>query len=100
MRFFSKFTVLCNACFLLSVILRYAEMHNQHEGNKEQVIPLPWLQGSLVILGYGAIIVNALFLVLYLIFTSLKVDIQIPKWIIIFNTVVFCCQVYFHFFFK
>jgi len=100
MRFFSKFTFLCNACFLVAVILRYVEKHNRYEGSKEQVLPLSWLQGTLVILGYGAIIVNALFLLLYLIFSSLKVDIILPKWIIIFNVVIFLCQVYFHFFFK
>jgi hypothetical protein len=27
-------------------------------------------------------------------------NIRIPKWIVIFNIVIFCCQVYFHFFFK
>jgi len=100
MRFFSKFTVLCNACFLISVVLRYIVMHDQYEGGSEQILPLPWLQGTLVILGYGAIIINALFLLLYFIFVSLKMDIKIPRWIIIFNTVIFCCQVYFHFFFN
>jgi hypothetical protein len=27
-------------------------------------------------------------------------DIKIPRWIIIFNIIIFCCQVYFHFIFK
>lgn len=92
--------MLCNACFLLAVIFWYIESHNTYEGSSRQVLPLPWVEGTLVILGYGAIIVNALFLLLYFIFVSLKMDIQIPKWIVIFNIVIFCCQVYFHFFFK
>ena len=100
MRFFSKFTVLCNLCFLLSVIFWYIEMHNKHEGSNEQVIQLPWLESTLVILGYGAIIVNLFFLLTVFIFTSLKVKTKIPKWMIIFNMVLFFCQVYFHFFFK
>lgn len=100
MRFFSKFTVLCNICFLLAVVFWYMEMHNKYQGNNEQVLPLPWLEGSLVILGYGAIIVNALFLLLYFIFISFKMSIKIPKWIIIFNVIIFCCQVYFHFIYK
>lgn len=100
MRFFSKLTVLCNACFILAVVFWYFESHNTHEGVSEQILPLPWLEGTLVILGYGAIIVNTLFLLLYFIFVSLKMDIKIPKWIVIFNIVIFCCQVYFHFFFK
>mgnify|MGYP001166015181 FL=1 len=100
MRFFSKFTVLCNACFLISVVLWYFETQNKPPGSSDQVIPLPWLESTLVILGYGAIIVNALFLLLCLIFTAFKVDMRIARWIIIFNIVIFCCQVYFHFFFK
>lgn len=100
MRFFSKFTVLCNTCFLVSVVLWYFEVHGKPPGSTDQVIPLPWLEGTLVILGYGAIVVNTLFLLLAFIFTAFKVSIKIPRWIIIFNVLIFCCQVYFHFFLK
>ena len=102
MRIFSKFTVLCNISFVIAVILRYLEMHNQYESANRQILPLPWMEGTLVILGYGAIIVNTLFLVLCLIFTAFKVSISIsiPKWILIFNIVLFCFQVYFFFFLK
>ena len=64
------------------------------------MMPLPWLKGTLVTLGYTAIIVNALFLLLIFIFYAFKANIKIPRWIIIFNIVIFCCQVYFHFFLK
>jgi hypothetical protein len=100
MRFFSKITVLCNICFLLAVVLRYVETFKKPAGSTDQVIPLPWLEGTLVILGYGAIIVNTLFLLLAFIFVAFKMTVKIPRWIIIFNIVIFCCQVYFHFFFK
>jgi len=100
MRFFSKITVLCNACFLLSVVFWYVERHSKPGESTGQILPLPWLESTLVILGYGAIIVNLLFLLLYFIFVSLKMNIKIPKWIIIFNVIIFCSQVYFHFFFK
>jgi hypothetical protein len=75
-------------------------MNSQYEGTREQILPLPWLQNVLVILGFCAIIVNTLFLLIWFIFVSLKVDVKIPKWIIIFNVVIFCCQVYFYFFLK
>ncbi|MEO6541341.1 MAG: hypothetical protein ABIN74_10135 [Ferruginibacter sp.] len=100
MRFFSKITVFCNACFILSVVFWYIEMGKQRQGDSNQVLPLPWLENTLVILGYGAIIVNALFLLLCFIFYSFKSNIKIPRWIIIFNIIIFCCQVYFHFIFK
>ncbi len=100
MRFFSKITVIFNISFVLAVVLWYVERNNSYEGNSQQILPLPWLEGTLVILGYGAIIVNTLFLILYFVFSSLKVNTQVAKWIIIFNIIIFCCQVYFHFILK
>ena len=100
MRFFSKLTVFCNVCFLAAVVFWYLEMHKQKLGNGELVLPLPWLENILVILGYGAIVVNALFLILYFIFFSFKMELKVPRWIIIFNVIIFCCQFYFHFIFK
>ena len=100
MRFFSKIAVLFNACFLLAVVFWYIEKHKTFESHAAQATPLPWLEGSLVVLGYTAIIVNVLFLLLAFIFYSFKADIKIPRWIIIFNIIIFCCQVYFHFILK
>lgn len=98
MRFFSKFTVLCNCCFLAAMVFRYFEMQKKPHGNNDQLIQLPWLESTLVTLGYGAIIVNVLFLLVYFIFVSLKVKVQVPKWMFIFNLLAFFAQVYFFFF--
>ena len=100
MRFFSKITVLFNASFLLYVILWYLESHKTYEGKSVQALPLPWLEGTFVVLGYTAIFVNVLFLLLTFIFYSFKTNIKIPRWIIIFNIIIFCCQLYFYFIFK
>ncbi|MBK7306557.1 MAG: hypothetical protein IPO01_07060 [Chitinophagaceae bacterium] len=100
MRFFSKITVLFNASFLVYVIFWYLEKNKSYEGNATQILPLPWLEGTFVILGYTAILVNLLFLLLTFIFYSFKATIKIPRWIIIFNIIIFCCQVYFFFIFK
>ncbi len=100
MKFFGKITVLFNISFLLYVVLWYIEMNKHKEGISDQILPLPWLQNTFVILGYTSVIVNVLFLILYFIFTSFKVDLKIPRWIIIFNIIIFCCQVFFHFILK
>ncbi|MBL0056621.1 MAG: hypothetical protein IPP31_10630 [Chitinophagaceae bacterium] len=101
MRFFSKLTVLCNICFLFAVLFWYLEMSKRDPGGRaDQLIPLPWLEGTLVILGYGAIIVNLLFLLVCFIYGAFKVKMNFPKWMLIFNIVLFGCQVYFHFYFK
>ena len=100
MRFFSKFTVICNCCFLVWVVLRYMEVHKNSQGHEGQIITLSWLESTLVTLGLVAIIINVLFLMICLIFASLKVKFKVPVWMIIFNVLVFCCQIYFHFFLK
>ncbi|HRI25217.1 MAG TPA: hypothetical protein PLZ45_11105 [Ferruginibacter sp.] len=100
MRFFSKITVLCNVCFMVYVTLWYVEVRNRLPGTTNQVIPLSWLENVFVILGFGSILVNTLFLLLVFIFTAFKVSVKIPRWIIIFNLAVFCAQVLFHFFIK
>jgi len=100
LKFFSKITVLFNACFLVAVVFWYIEKHKTFESAATQAMPLPWLEGSFVILGYTAILVNTLFLLLTFILYSFKTKITIPRWIIIFNIIIFCCQVYFHFILK
>jgi hypothetical protein len=101
MRLFSKIAFLFNVSFLVTVVFWYIEKHSQHEGGTAmQIMPLSWYKSTLVTLGYTAIIVNALFLLLAFIFYSFKANIKIPRWIIIFNIIVFCGQVYFHFILK
>jgi hypothetical protein len=99
MRFFSKIAALFNLSFLVTVVFRYLEKQ-PHEGDSMEVMPLPWLKSTLVTLGYTAVIVNVLFLLVTFIFYAFKVDLKIPRWIIIFNIIIFFCQVYFHFILK
>lgn len=76
----------------------YLEFHKKHVGPNDRVIQLPWLENSLVTLGYGAIIVNVLFLLICFIFTAFKVQMKVAKWMIVFNILIFGGQVYFFFF--
>lgn len=98
MRFFSKLTVLCNVCFLIAVVMWYLEFHGKRPGGHDRVIQLPLLQNSLITLGYGAIIVNVLFLLICFIFTAFKMQLTVAKWMIVFNVIIFFGQVYFFFF--
>ena len=100
MKFFSKITVICNLCFLASVVLWFIEMNKKQAGNNYRVIRLPWMENTLVVLGYGAIIVNLFFLLICFIFAAFKMKHKIPSWIIYFNVIVFFGQVFFHFFYK
>lgn len=100
MRFFSKLTVLCNICFILAVAIWYMEMHKKHTESNGQLIPLPWLESTLVILGYGAIIINFFYLLVVFIIKAFRLKVKIPAWMIIFNILCFAAQVYFHFYLK
>ncbi|MEI7472996.1 MAG: hypothetical protein WCJ85_12110 [Chitinophagaceae bacterium] len=100
MRFFSKFTIICNACFLLAVVAWYLETQQFHTGKNDQLMPLPWLEGILVIIGYSAIFINLFYLMVCGILYLFKKAQQISRWMVIFNAIVFLLQVYFHFFLK
>ncbi len=100
MRFFSKFTIICNNCFLLAVAAWYLETQQFHAGKNDQLMPLPWLEGILVIIGYSAIFINLFYLLVWAILNLFKKAQQIPRWMVIFNAIVFLLQVYFHFFLK
>lgn len=100
MRFFSKLTVLMNFCFLAAVVIWYIKIYQKSAESNGQLTPLPWLEGTLVILGYGAIIVNLFFLLVIFIITALRIEMKIPRWMIIFNAAIFGLQVWFHFILK
>lgn len=79
--------MLTNVCFLITVVMRYVEIGKQVPDG-ERLIPLPFVQGVLVILGYGAIFVNILFVFVWLMIrmTPKKYLAIVPHliWILIF----------------
>lgn len=98
MRFFSKVAFVCNICFIIALILRWIEVHNRASGNFNGAIKFQPLEATLVILGYGAVFLNCIFFFLF-IYGQLRKKIQlIPRWIVLFNLLIFPVQVYFFFF--
>jgi hypothetical protein len=97
MRLFSKIVFIFNVCFIAAAVLRLVEMAKRSQGNMDAAIPLAPLQGLLVILGYSAVFLNALFLLVY-IFTKVTRKINLaPRWIVFFNLVMFPVQVWYFF---
>lgn len=70
MKFFFKVAVLANMCFLISVVMRYVELHAENVA-ADSLIPLAPVQNVVVILGYSSILINALWLFAWLISTLL-----------------------------
>jgi hypothetical protein len=95
MRFFSKITCICNACFLVSILLRLLENAKRQKGNFNGVIKLQPLESTVVILGYGAIVVNFFFFIAalnYILSGRIK---QLSLWIVLFNLVLFPIQIFY-----
>ncbi|MBS1743866.1 MAG: hypothetical protein JST81_12600 [Bacteroidetes bacterium] len=98
MRFFSRVTFICNCCFLIAVVLRWVELGKRSAGNGDAAIKFQPLEATLVILGYGAIFLNLIF-VLFAVYGLLFKKIQsVPGWIVWSNLLIFPLQVYFFFF--
>ena len=98
MRFFSRIVMICNACFIITVIIWWIERSRRVHGNYDGVIQFQPLESTLVILGYGAIFVNIVFVFLSFYWWATKKIKLIPRWIVLFNLLMFPLQVYYHFF--
>ena len=97
MRFFSRIVFICNCCFVVAVVLRYVELLKRTKSDFNGAIPFQPLESTLVILGYGAIFVNVIFILLFLYFLLAKKSMLIPRWIVLFNVCIFPLQVYYFF---
>ena len=98
MRFFSRLVFICNLCFIASVVLRLVEMVKRNQGNLEPAIGVQALQGTLVILGYGAIFLNVIFFIWALVALARGKANPLPRWLLWFNLALFPVQVWYFFF--
>jgi hypothetical protein len=98
LRFFSKIVFICNLCFIAAVILRWVENMNKQKGDFSGAIKLQPLESTIVVLGYGAIIINFIFNLLLLVILVLKKEKKIEAWLIWFNFLILLVQVYYFFF--
>lgn len=98
MRIFSKIVFIFNACFIAAAILRLVEMVKRSSGNLNAAIPLRPIEAGLVVLGYTAIFINAVFFLLSIFWLAGKKIKILPRWIIFFNLSLFPIQVWYFFF--
>jgi hypothetical protein len=98
MRFFSKIAFICNLCFVAAAILRWVENINKAKGSFDGAIKLQPLESTIVVLGYGAVLVNFIFSLLVLLMFMFRKEHQVPKWLIWVNLLFLFIQVYYFFF--
>jgi hypothetical protein len=80
MRFFAKVAIICNVCFILSVVLRLVDIFFQKKGKYDGALQLQPLKSTIIILGYGAIFVNLLFCMAFVLATFLRKKNKVLTW--------------------
>lgn len=94
---FSKLTFICNIGFILFITLRYVDINNKNVNAEDSISPLPFITGSLVILGQLAIFVNIVFCVIVILLMLSKKMKQIPRWLVVANLMMLIVQFYYFF---
>ena len=98
MRFFSKVVFICNLCFIATVILSWVEYSKKKTGYFEGALILQPLQSTLVVLGYGAIVINFIFNLFVFWSWMQKKELTVSRWLIYTNFLFLLLQVYYFFF--
>ncbi len=91
MKVFNKLVFICNIMFIVTAILRLVEIQRRATGVNGRLTPLPPIEGIVAILGYGAIFINFIFVLTFIIL-SFKGKPILPKWITYFNLIMFPLQ--------
>ena len=95
-RFLSKFTFICNLTFLVYVMLTWLEAKSKINGSPGNMLQIPFLKELIIILGYSAIFINFIMIIIYLVLLLTR-RLFVPKWIVIANFVFLLIEIYYHF---
>lgn len=98
--FLSKFTFICNICFLLFIIFSKLEAGKPATGTPGTVVTLPLLKDLVIVLGFSAIIINLVMCIVYLVILLLGKAILLPRWLSITNGIFLLVEFYFFFFYN
>ncbi len=98
MRTFSRIAFICNLCFIVSAIMRVVELTKRAHGNNNAAIPLPVVEGTIVILGFIAIFVNLIFVIAVLVNKFSKKQLLISNFLLWFNLILFPVEIWYSFF--
>jgi len=97
MRFFSKIAFISNLGFIAFVILGYVEFNQKKAGIQDNIIPLPVVTGSLVVLGVMAVFINLIFAATVLYYLVKKTQFPAPAWIVVANCLLLLVQLFYFF---
>lgn len=97
MKLFSRTAFICNISFVVFVILQYIEFNSKKNKGSENILPLPFVTGTLVILGQLAIFINLASCMVALGLLAAKKINPAPRWLVITNFIMLLVQVYYFF---
>ncbi|MEO7444769.1 MAG: hypothetical protein ABIT96_08310 [Ferruginibacter sp.] len=98
MKFYARFVAVCNICFIIAGVLRLVELNRRVKGNFDGAIGFQPLESTLVILGYGAVFFNLVFVLWLLDRLIRRRPLLVPKWLAWFNLMMFPLEIYYFLF--
>lgn len=96
--FFSRFTIICNICFVLFAFFGLLENAGNTSALPGTVEKIPYLKELIIILGFPAIVINLLMCLAYGVLLLSKKKQFIPKWLAWINVGFLLIQFYYYFF--
>lgn len=97
--FFSRFTIICNCCFLLFIFLGKLESRKPVAHGTDKIVPVSYLKDVIITLGVSAIIINLLMCIVYSVIVIIGRQKLLPKWLVIVNFLFLILQ-FLYFFFR
>lgn len=95
--FLSRFTVICNICFVLFAIIGFFDKPGSGSSIPGTVEKIPYLKELIILLGFPAIIINFLMCLTYCLLIILGRGILVPKWMALINITFLFFEVYYFF---
>ena len=74
--------------------MHFVELSSKTNGKTETAIPLPFVEGTMAVLGLISLLVNTIFCLIVLGLFAAKKAKQIPGWLVIFNFIALLGEIY------
>jgi hypothetical protein len=96
--FFSRFTIICNFCFLLFIFVARLEAKKPVRQSTDTIMPVSFFKDIIITLGISAIIVNLAMCIVYSVIVISGRQRLLPKWLVMVNYLFLILQFTYFFF--
>jgi len=74
--------------------MHFVELHDKVKGKSDVAVPLQFVEGTMAVLGFISLLVNAVFCIIAIGLLATKKIKKIPRWIVIFNFISLLAEIY------